>query len=141
MSSHSKTAARWFVVLWLAAAALLGFAVSGRFLYRSFIGSDPTAFPAGALLQPLAELVLPRAGVTRVGVFWVAGVLLALTVVGFFVGRAASRAGRRTTDPDRRRVLAGAASGVGVAIGSLAVGAAGTASRALLGLGNEGRGW
>ncbi len=126
---------------WLAFAALAGFAVSGRFLYRSFIGSDPTAFPAGAWLQPLAQAVLPAAGVTRVGIVWVVGVLLALTVAGFYVGRAVARSGRRATDPDRRRVLAGAASGVGAAVGTLVAAGAGTASRALLGLGNEGRGW
>ena len=141
MSSQTKPTTRWLIVLWLAAAAAIGFAVSGRFLYRSFIGSDPTAFPAGAFLQPIAELLLPRGGVTRVGVLWVVGVLLALTLVGYFVGRAVSRSNRRAADLARRRVLAGTASGVGVALGSLAVGAAGTASRALLGLGNHGRGW
>jgi aryl-alcohol dehydrogenase-like predicted oxidoreductase len=141
MPTRSKSAAKWLIALWLLAAAFLGFLIPGRFLYRSFIGSDPSAFPAGAFLQPLAELVLPPAGVTRVGVLWVVGVLLALTVVGFFVGRAVSRANRRSTDPERRRVLTGAASGVGVALGSLTLGAAGTASRALLGLGNDGRGW
>ena len=54
MSAQSKPVARVLVVLWFVVAALVGSLVSGRFLYRSFIG-----IPEAAIRESLRRHGLP----------------------------------------------------------------------------------
>jgi hypothetical protein len=39
----------------LAIALVVGFAVSGAFIYDSFIGLDPSAFPLGPAIQDIPD--------------------------------------------------------------------------------------
>ncbi len=129
---------RFAWLLSIAVAACVGFWVSGPVLYRTFIGLDASAFPAGELLERVGRFFLPDAG------FSAAGLVLALlfglpaAALAFFAVRGARRA---ATDRARRRFLTGAASGVGAAIAATAAGTAVAFGRAFLGWGNEGRGW
>jgi predicted aldo/keto reductase-like oxidoreductase len=120
---------RAVVVCSLVLALVVGFFASGDFLYRAFIGLDPSGFPAGSLLQPIGEALMPGLGATQSGVVLAAGSLLLLAVIVFFVVRASVRAKLAEVDPARRSFLAGAASGAGAALGSLVVGAAAAAGR------------
>jgi hypothetical protein len=126
------------VWIFLVLAAVVGFFVSGPFLYKAAIGLDRSAFPLGDLTTDIGQKIFPSFGMSLGGLTWALGVLLILGIVGFFVGRSASRA-RPPGAPDtgRRGVLAGA----GTAIGALALGGAGMWLRAFKGVGNEGRGW
>jgi predicted aldo/keto reductase-like oxidoreductase len=129
---------RLSVWLFLAFAALVGFFVSGPFLYKAAIGLDRSAFPLGDLTTDLGIKLFPQFGMSLGGLVWALGVILALGILGFFVGRGASRAPRPAgLDTGRRGLLAG----VGTAVGSLALGGLGMWLRAFKGLGNEGRGW
>lgn len=126
-------------LLGLVLTLAVGFWYAGAVLYRTFIGLDPAAFPAGAALESLARALLPRAPD-----FPLAGLVLALLsllaagAATFWLVRRAARAG---TDPARRSFLSGAASGAGAALAATAAGGALAFARAFLGLGNEGRGW
>jgi len=132
----SRSRFAWFVSI--AVAVGVGFWVSGPVLYRTFIGLDASAFPAGDLLERLGRLFLPDAG------FSAAGLVLALLLgfpaaaLAFLAVRGARRA---ATDRSRRRFLTGAASGVGAALVATAASTAVAFGRAFLGWGNEGRGW
>jgi aryl-alcohol dehydrogenase-like predicted oxidoreductase len=119
------------VIASLLAAPAFGFFVSGGFLYKAIIGLDPAGFPAGQFLQELGESLLPPGlDVTVSGVVLALGSLLGMAVIAFFLVRASVRARVAETDPDRRRFLTGAASGAGVALGSLVVGAGAAVGRA-----------
>jgi hypothetical protein len=130
--------ARTVFWLCLAAALAVGYLVAGPVLYRTFIGLDASAFPAGPALDRLGRAVLPPLD------FSVAGLVLAvLAVLGagaatFLLVRGARRA---AVDPARRSFLTGAASGAGAALAATAAGGAVAFARAFLGLGNGGRGW
>jgi aryl-alcohol dehydrogenase-like predicted oxidoreductase len=113
----------------LVAALACGFFVSGALLYRALIGLDPTGFPAGPFFQKVGEGLLPGAGVTLAGAVLGGGALLLLAAIVFLLMRASVRAKVAETDPDRRSFLTGAASGAGVALGSLVVGAGGAVGR------------
>ena len=113
----------------LVAALACGFFVSGAFLYRALIGLDPTGFPAGPFFQRIGQILLPGVGVTVAGAVLGASSLLLLAAIVFFLVRASVRAKVAEADPDRRSFLTGAASGAGVALGSLVVGAAGAVGR------------
>jgi aryl-alcohol dehydrogenase-like predicted oxidoreductase len=111
-------------------ALICGFLISGGFLYRAAIGLDPAAFPAGQTLQAIGKALMPGLNVTVAGVVLAAVSLLALAVVVFCMVRAAVRTKVAEADPDRRSFLTGAASGAGVALGSLVVGAGAAVGRA-----------
>jgi hypothetical protein len=113
------------VISSLLAALAFGFFVSGGFMYKAFIGLDPTGFPAGPLFQSIGKALMPGLGVTVAGVVLAAGSLLLLTVIAFFLVRASVRARVAETDPGRRSFLSGA----GAALGSLVVGAGAAAGR------------
>ena len=132
---------RTIVLAWLAVALAVGWGIAGRYLYRAFIGLDPSAFPFGHLFEAIGMALLPPGGVTAAGVALAITILLALAVAGFFVARAAARRGRRSADLDRRRFLTGAASGGAAAVGSIAVGGAGAFANAWFGVGHDGHGW
>jgi predicted aldo/keto reductase-like oxidoreductase len=123
----------------LALSLAVGFAYAGAVLYRTFIGLDPAAFPAGAGLEAAARALLPAAPD-----FPLAGLLLAvlsLLAAGALTFWLVRRATRAATDPGRRSFLTGTASGAGAALVATAAGGALAFARAFLGLGNEGRGW
>ncbi len=131
---------RTVVLVSLVLAALVGWGVAGHYLYKAFIGLDPVAFPAGSLFEAIGETLLPPAGFTIAGVTLAITIVLAFAVVTFVVVRRAARASR-PTDADRRRFLAGAATGGAAALGTIAVGGAAMFSNAWLGVGRGGRGW
>jgi hypothetical protein len=76
----------------LALALAVGFFVSGDFLYRAFIGLDPSGFPAGPLFQSIGEALMPNRGLTVAGVVLAAGSVLLLAVIVFFLVRSSVRA-------------------------------------------------
>jgi len=116
----------------------IGFNYAGAVLYRTFIGLDPAAFPAGPWLEATARRLLPAPNFPLAGLLLAALSLLAAGALTFWLVR---RAARAATDPGRRSFLTGAASGAGAALAATAAGGALAFARALLGLGNEGRGW
>ncbi|HSJ95991.1 MAG TPA: hypothetical protein VLC53_02900, partial [Myxococcota bacterium] len=116
----------------------VGFFYAGAVMYKTFIGLDPAAFPAGAWLEATARRFLPAPDFPLVGLVLAALSLLAAGALTFWLVR---RAARAATDPGRRSFLTGAASGAGAALAVTAAGGALAFARAFLGLGNEGRGW
>jgi predicted aldo/keto reductase-like oxidoreductase len=125
-------------LLGLAIALVLGFFAAGSVLYRTFIGLDASAFPAGELLDRVGAIFLPSADFSRSGLVLAGGILLAAGALAFFLVHRASRA---ATDPMRRSFLTGAVSGAGAALAATAAGGALAFARAFLGIGNGGRGW
>ena len=132
----SRMRLAWLVSLAVAAAS--GFWIAGPILYQTFIGLDPSAFPAGAALERVGRMLLPNAGFSAAGL--VLALLLGLPAgaLAFLLVRSARRA---ATDRSRRRFLTGAAGGAGAAVAATAAGTAVAFGRAFLGWGNEGRGW
>jgi uncharacterized protein len=126
------------VLLSLALALGLGFAVTGPLLYRTPIGLDASGFPAGGAIYGLVAAVSPGANGSVVGLVWTVVSLLALAALAFVWVRGRARAG---LSPERRRFLSGAASGAGAAVGALLVGGGAAAARAFYGVGQGGRGW
>ncbi|MCP5043002.1 MAG: hypothetical protein GY944_18415 [bacterium] len=119
----------------LVVAGLAGYFYSGAYLERTFIGLDPSAFPLGPLFQSIGKALLPDIQVTIGGVVLVGVSLLVLGIAGFFFMRGAVQAPPGASS--RRSFLTGAAG----AAGAVVAGGAAMAGRALMGLGNEGRGW
>ncbi len=132
---------RGVILVSLIIALVCGFFVSGGYLYRSAIGLDPIAFPAGEQLQALGKSLFPALEVTLAGVILALGSLLVVALIVFLWMRASVRGERQRTDPARRRFLTGALSGLGAALAALVLGAAGMVARAVMGVGNQGRGW
>lgn len=128
-------------LFWILASAVVGFTVVGGLLYKAAIGLDPDAFPAGQAMQAVGKALLPDLAFTVGGVMLALIVILAVAVLAFVTVRRSVRAKSVAADAERRRFLAGAASGAGAALGTIVVGGAAGASRAFLGVGNEGRGW
>ncbi|HKK51482.1 MAG TPA: aldo/keto reductase [Myxococcota bacterium] len=116
---------------------LVGWAISGRFLYRAVIGLDASAFPAGELIQGF----FPGAENAVAGMVLGIGTLLLIPIVVFLLVRQRARRAGSAADPGRRSFLAGSAAGVGAGLGALAAGGLGMAGHALFGIGKAGRGW
>jgi hypothetical protein len=126
------------LLLSLGLALLIGFTLTGAVLYRSFIGLDPSAFPAGEAIQSLALRWNPALDTTAAGaVLAIASLLLAGTA-GFWLVRGARAA---QVDASRRRFLTGAGAGAGAALGSVVVAGAAGAARAFFGVGEGNQGW
>ncbi len=136
-----RTSPRFAVLMSLAVAAIAGFALAGRELYRSAIGLEPAAFPAGETLQAVGRTALPKLDFTVAGVVLALLILLGVALLAFVVVRSAVRAKVAAADPARRRFLTGTASGAAAALGAVVVGGAVAAARAFYGVGNGGRGW
>jgi hypothetical protein len=132
----SRSRLAWLVSLAIAVA--VGFWVAGPVLYKTFIGLDASAFPAGAVLDRIGRAILPDAGFSRSGLVLALLLCAAAGVLAYFAVRGARRA---ATNRSRRRFLTGAASGAGAALVATAVGTGVAFARAFLGWGNEGRGW
>jgi hypothetical protein len=130
---------RWRL-LGLFGIGILGFGyfVLGPLLYGLVIGYDWTAYPAGSAIEALFR-GLGYAGQNAIaGVFWLLLGLLAAMAAAFV---AAQSAVRRRADPERRRVLAGVATGALGALGAAALAGGGAAARSLFGWGREDTGW
>jgi predicted aldo/keto reductase-like oxidoreductase len=121
----------------LVIAGCVGFFVSGHYLVKSFIGLDPSAFPAGQFIESVVEIFIPKAGVALAGIV-VSLLSLGFVVVGsFFLIRSSVRTNLPDIESSRRSFLTGAAGAAGAA----AVGGTAMVGRAIGGIGNEGRGW
>jgi predicted aldo/keto reductase-like oxidoreductase len=126
------------VGLYAAGVLAFGYLVLGPILYSLPIGLDWLAYPGGAWIEK-AFRGLGYAGNNAIsGVFWLVLGLLAVLGVTFVVARGRVRAG---TDPARRQLLTGAATGALSALGATALAGGGAALRALFGWGRQDTGW
>lgn len=132
----SRSRLAWITSLVVALA--VGFWVSGPVLYKTFIGLDASAFPAGALLDRLGKSFLPDVGFSVAGLVYALLLGLPAAALAFLLVR---NARRESTDRSRRRFLTGAASGAGAAIAATAAGTGVAFGRAFFGWSNDGRGW
>jgi predicted aldo/keto reductase-like oxidoreductase len=114
---------------------IVGFVVSGRYMYRAAIGLDSSAFVAGGLMQRIGEALFPEFGVALSGVVLA---LASIALVGVVTFIAVARSSSGTTEASGRRSFL-----QGAGAGAVAMAAAGTGlfARAFMGVGNEGRGW
>jgi len=120
---------------------IVGFTWSGYFAWRASIGLDPSAFPAGALMQRIGLVVFPNANVAVAGLVLALGMLGLLAVATFVLVRGSRRAEVSITDPGRRRFLTGTVAGGAAGAGALAAASGGMVARWMMGVGNDGRGW
>ena len=132
-STRSNSVSRW--IIWLAISALVGFFVMGSLLYRSAIGLDASAFPAGETIQKLSEALFPSFRNAAGGLFWLVAIGLVLAFSGFFFGRAGGQ--KNNPNAKRRNFLLGS----GFALSSILASGGAAFARAILGVGNDGRGW
>lgn len=132
----SRSRFAWIVSLVVAAAT--GFWISGPYLYATFIGLDPSAWPGGALLDRVGNALLPNVGFSAAGLLFALILVVPAAVIAFFLVRGAKRA---ATDRSRRSFLVGTGAGAGAALAATATGVGVAFGRAYLGWGNEGRGW
>jgi predicted aldo/keto reductase-like oxidoreductase len=124
------------------AAGLVGFVISGSLMVKSFIGLDPSAFPAGQLVQDIGHALLPSISLAVGGLVLALGSLLLVIIASFVLVRRSARAELPALDEEgRRSFLTGSLAGVAGAVGATAVGGGAMWSRAFAGVGNEGRGW
>jgi hypothetical protein len=132
---------------WLAflAATAIAFAVgwwdAGPLIYKTAIGLNETAFPAGAQLQDLINWVAPDFAWAGAGLALAAIISLAVGAVAFLLVCAARRSQVASTDPSRRRFMTGFGLGTAAALVSTALVAGIGMARAWLGVGRGGRGW
>jgi predicted aldo/keto reductase-like oxidoreductase len=123
-------------------AGLVGFVISGSLMVKSFIGLDPSAFPAGQLVQDIGHALLPSINLAVGGLVLALGSLLLVIIASFVLVRRSARAELPALDEEgRRSFLTGSLAGVAGAVGATAVGGGAMWSRAFAGVGNEGRGW
>lgn len=120
-------------------AGLVGFFISGPYAVQTFIGLDPSAFPAGSFMQKIGEAILPGLAVTVAGAVLFIGSIVLVALGSFFFMRSNARS--QISEESRRSFLAGSLAGTVGALGAAAVGGAAMAGRAIVGIGNEGRGW
>jgi len=120
---------------------LIGFAVSGHYMWNAAIGLDSTAFPAGELSQRIGLVLFPNLEVAVGGLVIALLTLLALAVVSFFLVRSVRRNAVLQADPARRTFLTGSVAGVGAGMAALVAGTGGAVSRFWFGVGNDGPGW
>jgi predicted aldo/keto reductase-like oxidoreductase len=129
------------IVASLVLALVVGFSVTGYFMYQAAIGLDPSGFPAGEAIQAIAKVFAPDLTTAAGGMVWIVLSALAVAAIAFFVVRASVRARVASVDVSRRRFLTGAGWGAGAALVSLLLAGGAAVARALFGIGNGGRGW
>jgi predicted aldo/keto reductase-like oxidoreductase len=124
--------------LWTLGVLGFGYFALGPILYGLVIGFDWTAYPGGSAIETLFRGLGYSGQNAIAGVFWlVLGLLLAMGLAF----RAARRGVQAETDPDRRRVLTGVATGTLSALGAGVVAGGGAAARSLYGWGRSDTGW
>ena len=122
----------------LTLALLVGFFLVGAVFYRLPEGLNESGWLAGGAIFSLLSGSFPGVHGSLVGAVWLLVLLLGLGAVAFVLVKRARVAG---VDPGRRGFLTGAASGAGVALGSILVAGGAAGARAFFGLGQGGRGW
>lgn len=135
----SKPRAAFLVAIALALA--VGWWVAGPLVYKTAIGLNETAFPAGAQLQELFTWLAPDFAWAGAGLALAAITALAVGALAFLLVRAARRTQVATTDRSRRRFLTGFGFGTAAALVSTALVAGLGVARGWLGVGRGGRGW
>ncbi|HEX9815240.1 MAG TPA: aldo/keto reductase, partial [Myxococcota bacterium] len=135
----SKLRAAFLVAIALALA--VGWWVAGPLVYKTAIGLNETAFPAGAQLQELFTWLAPDFAWAGAGLALAAITALAVGALAFLLVRAARRTQVATTDRSRRRFLTGFGFGTAAALVSTALVAGLGVARGWLGVGRGGRGW
>jgi aryl-alcohol dehydrogenase-like predicted oxidoreductase len=129
---------------WIASlvfALIAGFLVAGHYMYTFPIGLDESAFPAGAAIQAVAELLSPGLDHAIAGVVLLVVSLLVIAAVSFWLVHRAAREKAQAVDPDRRSFLAGAGAGAGAALSGLVVAGGAAVARGAFGVGTGTRGW
>jgi len=125
----------------MVASLLLGYVVSGHYLWNAAIGLDPSAFPAGELLQKLGVMLFPSLDVAVGGLLLALANLLVLAIASFVVVRASRRGKVAEADASRRSFLTGSLVGLGGGLAAFVAGLVGAFSRFWFGVGNGGTGW
>jgi hypothetical protein len=124
--------------LWTLGILGFGYFVLGPILYGLFIGFDWTAYPGGSAIETLFRGLGYTGQNAIAGVFWL---LLGLLAVMLFAFYAAGASVRGATDPARRRLLTGAATGALSALGAALLASAGAFARSFFGWGRDDTGW
>jgi hypothetical protein len=124
--------------LWLLAILGFGYFALGPILYGVFIGFDWTAYPGGSAIGSALRGLGYGGQHAIAGVFWMLLGLLGMMAVVFLAARGSARRG---TDPERRRLLTGAATGTLSALGAAALAGGGATARSLFGWGRSDTGW
>lgn len=78
------------IAICLVVAAFVGYFVAGHYAVMTFIGLDPSAFPAGPFMQSIGEAILPSIEVTLAGVILFGGCLLLVAILSFFFVRSSA---------------------------------------------------
>ncbi len=125
----------------LVLSLVVGYLFAGGQLYDTFVGLDPSAFPAGQAIQDVVQGFAPDMKNAIAGAVWALVTLLVMGAIGFASVRTAVRARKSAVDPGRRSFLTGVGSGALVGLGSMLAAAGGAASRAILGTGTGANGW
>ncbi|MGH0030151.1 MAG: hypothetical protein ACQGVC_10200, partial [Myxococcota bacterium] len=125
----------------LVLSLVVGYGFAGGQLYDTFVGLDPSAFPAGQAIQDVVQRFAPDMRNAVAGAIWAVATLLALGALGFFWTRSAVRSRAAAVDPGRRSFLTGAGSGALVGVGAMVTAGAAAAGRTFIGVGTGGGGW
>jgi len=120
---------------------VVGFVWSGHWAWQASIGLDPSAFPAGPLLQRIGVVFFPNAAVAVGGLVLAFGMILLLAIATFVLVRRSRRGTVIATDPGRRSFLTGTVAGSAAGAGAIVAASAGMVGRWIFGIGNDGRGW
>jgi predicted aldo/keto reductase-like oxidoreductase len=129
--------ARTAFIACIAISFLVGLLVSGGFMYRAAIGLDPSAFPAGELMQSIGMVLFPNIDVAVGGLVLAFGSVLLMGLVSFVLVMRSSGKSDPASGTSRRSFLLGASAGVA----GVAAAGAGLYARAFEGALNGGRGW
>ena len=134
MAFEKGTASRKIAIITIA-SLIAGYAISGNFIYRTAIGLDASAFPAGEWLQRTFGAGMSNA---VAGLLLGLGSILAIVLIAVIYAAATdSGLGPDGTNSARRRFLRTSAAGGGALVAAIA----GTLGNALFGLGKKGDGW
>jgi predicted aldo/keto reductase-like oxidoreductase len=125
----------------IGASLVVGYLWSGHYAWQASIGLDPSAFPAGEIMQRIGVALFPGLDVAVAGLVLALGMILVLGIATFVLVRRSRRAEVAGTDPGRRSFLTGTVAGGAAGLGALAAGSAGMVGRWIYGVGNDGRGW
>jgi predicted aldo/keto reductase-like oxidoreductase len=137
VSSRLRTA----LLVALGLSLAIGWFVAGPLMDKTAVGFDPSAFPAGELMQNLFTLLAPGFAWAGAGLALVVCIALAVGIAGFFLVRAAVRSRVASTDPGRRNFLTGIGLGAVTALASTLVTAGLGWARGWLGVGQKVDGW
>jgi predicted aldo/keto reductase-like oxidoreductase len=134
MAFEKGSASRKIAIIMIV-ALIAGYAISGSFIYRSAIGLDASAFPAGEWLQRVFGADMSNAvGGLLLGV---GSIVLIALIAALYTATTDSGLGADGTSSGRRRFLRTSAAGGGALIAAVV----GSLGNSLFGLGKKGDGW